>query len=155
MINFNSAANTEPPIGHDLSCVPLVVGCIMETALNFEPGANTNDTSCIHPAESVIRFYVGSAGNEISWVFRSTSHDIEYALHAGELTGKEYASEFFGFGYEAVVLFPAGRWVFAASDAGGNGWPGSHLHVERADGTILLNTRFGSGSMRIDFEDSY
>ena len=75
-------------------------------------GANVYDGSCLDSAETLLRFYVGSRGEEISWSIRSTSHrsaasptaqHIEIVLPLGALEGKDYDSSYFGFGYEATV----------------------------------------------------
>lgn len=154
MFNYNSMSNTLPPISHPDACVPVVPGCISETAINFEPGANLNDSSCIDPARSTLRFYAGSHAHEIGWRLRSDEHDIEHVLPIGDLRGLEYASTYGGFGLQQSLMLPAGYWNFTALDAGGNGWPGSKLEIRHGNGSVLLSVLFGDrDDSRISFND--
>jgi hypothetical protein len=148
MFNYNGLSNTLPPIGHPDACVPVVPGCIIETAMNFDPGANSNDSSCIDPAKSILRLYVGSHGHEMSWTLRSEEHGIEYILPLGDLRGAEYASSYGGFGFKRTLMLPAGYWNFTALDAGGNGWPGSKLEIRHGNSSVLMALHFGDRDER-------
>ncbi len=123
-------------IGNETCGNDSIGGCTDPNALNYNPIASFDDSSCQYPEpcdanEILITVHSGSWASEISWAILQDSTVIVPATDQGYVNNSTYLSN---------VCLPNGCYTIALYDSYGDGWNGGSFTASLGGNTLATGT---------------